>query len=402
MRENSQQELVNAKPHREAWRPGDVTRIENGVVELVVRKEGGHFAEFQFSGSSGAPSPNVLWESAWRHEKLASASPEDLAKTAGFTGHGLCLDYFGSPSTTEAARGFVQHGEAARALWEPAPGATSALGMARWSIRLPVAQLDLERSVRLGRGESVAFIEETVTDLCGVDHICDWVQHATFGPPFATHEDTSFIASATRGLTAPDGYGADSLVASNLEFEWPFAPAESRQSEMVDLGRPFAVRGKGITAAVQMDPRRSVQFIAAINRKYRLGVGYCFRREDFPWMMVWEENCVRADRPWHGTAQARGMEFGSTPLPSGREATLRRGPLFETPSWCTIPAMGSKTARYLMFLFWVPDDCDGITDVVARGDAIDFSGENGQFAFSIPAHGCEEFLSASRATSIEG
>jgi hypothetical protein len=386
---------VNPESHREAWEPGEVTRIENGVVELVVRKQGGHFAEFQFSGSSGAPSPNVLWESSWRHERLEGASPDDLAKTAGFTGHGLCLDYFGSPSAAEAARGFVQHGEAARALWEPASGEENARGMARWSIRLPVAQLDFERKVRLGSEESVVFIEETVTNLGGVDHICDWVQHATFGPPFATHEDTSFIASATRGLTAPDGYGADSLVASNREFEWPFAPAEPPRNGMVDLGHPFAVHGKGITAAVQMDPRRKVEFIAAINRKYRLGVGYCFRREDFPWMMVWEENCVRPDRPWHGTAQARGMEFGSTPLPSGREETLRRGQLFETPSWCAVPANGRKTARYLMFLFWVPDECDGVTDVVVRGDAIDFAGEDGRFAFSIPAHGCEEFLSAS-------
>lgn len=173
-----------------------------------------------------------------------------------------------------------------------------------------------------------------------------------------------------------------------------FCAGQRPQAGVVNLGHPFAVRGKGITAAVQMDPRRSVEFIAAINRKYRLGVGYCFRRADFPWMMVWEENCVREDRPWHGTAQARGMEFGSTPLPSGREATLKRGPLFETPSWCTIPANGTKTARYMMFLFWVPDECDGVGDVVVRGDSIDFAGEDGRFAFSIPAHGGEEFLSA--------
>jgi hypothetical protein len=47
-----------------------------------------------------------------------------------------------------------------------------------------------------------------------------------------------------------------------------------------------------------------------------------------------------------------------------------------------------------MFLFWVPDECDNVTDVTVRGDAIDFAGEDGQFAFSIPAHGCEKFLSA--------
>jgi hypothetical protein len=396
LKENVQQQRVGAEPRDSAWKPSEITTLENGVIELVVRNQGGHLAEFRFSGVDGAPSPNVLWESSWRHDKLENTSPEDLAKTAGFTGHGLCLDYFGGPSPEELARGFVQHGEAARAAWEPVSSEASTGGAAHWRVDLPIAQLSFERKLRLGSGESVAFIEETVTNRRGAEHVCDWVQHATFGPPFATSEDTSFIASATRGLTAPDGYGPDSLVASGREFEWPFAPAEEPAAGDVDLRRPFAARGKGITAAVQMDPRRSVEFIAAVNHKYGLGVGYCFRREDFPWMMVWEENCVREDRPWFGTAQARGMEFGSTPLPSGREATLRRGPLFETPSWCTLAANETRTARYVMFLFWVPDECDNVTDVTVRGDAIYFAGDDGEFAFSIPAHGCEEFLSAGR------
>jgi len=394
LKAKAQQERVNAESRGAGWEPDAVTRVENGVVELVVRSEGGHLAEFRFSGADGAASPNVLWESTWRHDRLEDTSAEDLAKTAGFTGHGLCLDYFGGPSAEEKARGMVQHGEAARAVWELFSSEAGGEDAAHWRVDLPIAQLSFERKVRLGSGESVVFIEETVTNRRDAEHVCDWVQHATFGPPFVTSEDTSFVASGARGLTAPDGYGADSLVASGLEFDWPFAPADGPEAGVVDLRRPFATRGKGITAAVEMDPRRSVEFIAAVNCKYGLGVGYCFRREDFPWMMVWEENCVRQDEPWLGTAQARGMEFGSTPLPSGREVTLRRGRLFDTPSWCTLAAHEVKRARYVMFLFWVPDECDNVTDVTVHGDSIDFAGDDGAFAFSIPAHGCEEFLSS--------
>ncbi len=386
-------DLLRIATEPAAWGQSEITTIENGVVELVVRNQGGHFAELRFSGSTGAPSPNVLWEAPWRFEKLEDARPQDLASTAGFTGHGLCLDHFGAPSDADAARGMVQHGEAARAFWTMTPGEEHARGTAHWNVRLQLAQLDFERRVRLGNGESVVFIEDKVTNLRDAEHRCDWVEHATFGPPFVTREDTRFFASAARGLTAPTGYGADSLVASNREFTWPIAPAEPADSGEVDLRLPFAAHGKGITAAVQMDPGRDVEFIVAINRQWRVGVGYCFRREEFPWMMVWEENCVRPDRPWHGTTQARGMEFGTTPLPGTREEALRRGQLFETPSWCAIPPNGSTTARYLMFLFHLPEGCDAVSDVVVSGDSIEMVGEDGRRAFSIPAHGGEEFLS---------
>lgn len=392
MTEHLQQQIAGCSSPA-AWAQDEITKLENGVVELVVRNQGGHFAEFRFSGSADAPSPNVLWESPWRYERLENARPQDLADTAGFTGHGLCLDNFGAPSSADAARGLVQHGEAARADWKMTAGEERAREDAAWSVHLPVAQLDFERKARLGNGESVAFIEEKVTNLRGEEHSCDWVEHATFGPPFVTREDTRFFASATRGLTAPDGYGPDSLVASNQEFTWPFALAEQPSDGRIDLRLPFAVRGKGITAAVQMDPGRDVEFIAAIHRNWRVGAGYCFRREDFPWMMVWEENCVRQDRPWYGTTQARGMEFGSTPLPGTREETLRRGRLFETPSWCNIPAKETKTARYLMFLVRLPIGFDAVGDVVVSGDSIDVVAEDGTRAFSIPARGCGRFLS---------
>jgi hypothetical protein len=88
------------------------------------------------------------------------------------------------------------------------------------------------------------------------------------------------------------------------------------------------------------------------------------------------------------------MEFGTTPLPIGREETLRRGRLFDTPSWCVIPGNGAKTARYLMFLFKLPDRVSSVRGVEVNGDALNFYGTDARQAFSIPARGCESFLSA--------
>jgi hypothetical protein len=394
VKETSEKVLLQGTYRSSDWDGHDVTRLENGLVELTVLANGGHLADFRFAESSVALSRNVLWESPWRYEKASERRPEDLTQTAGFTGHALCLDYFGAPSATEAATGLTLHGEASTKRWVVTTPENQEGAACQWNVRLPIAHLDFERKIQLGKMESVAYIEETVKNQRGIDHVCDWVQHATFGPPFVNQKEATFVASAVHGLTAPSGYGDDSLVANDEQFSWPYVPLQQPQNGVADLRQPFAVRGKGVTAAVLLDPGRQVEYILAVNEKWRIGVGYCFRRGDFPWMMVWEENCVRTDRPWNGTTQARGMEFGTTPLPIGREETLRRGRLFDTPSWCVIPGNGAKTARYLMFLFKLPDRVSSVRGVEVNGDALNFYGTDARQAFSIPARGCESFLSA--------
>ena len=378
---------------RSPWSAHDGTRLTNGVIELTVLAHGGHLAEFRFTGPDSLAMPNVLWTAPWVLERPKERSPEHLAETAGLTGHALCLDYFGEPSDAEAATGVTLHGEAATMAWKMTPPADPSQLEWRWSVQLPLAHLDFERAIRLGSKESVAYIEETVTNRRAIDHVCDWVQHATFGPPFVNEQDTTFVASAVLGLTSHTGYGDDSLVRNGVEFSWPYAPFQPPKQGDADLRRPFAAKGKGITAAALLDPDRSVEYILAVNWRLRIGAGYCFRREDFPWMMVWEENCVRTNSPWNGTTQARGMEFGSTPFPAGREDTLRRTRLFDAPSWCVIPGNGAWTARYLMFLFKLPDAVNAIENVEVREDFIEFRGQNSQLDFSIPARYAEIFLS---------
>lgn len=369
------------------------SRITNDVVELTVLRNGGHLADFRFTESVSPNSINVLWDAPWALEAGIERSPAFLAETAGLTGHALCLDYFGEPSNAEATTGLTLHGEAATREWTMTPPAEVSRPAWKWNVQLPRAQLDFERNILLGNNESVTYIEETVTNRRAVDHVCDWVQHATFGPPFVNERDTTFVVSAVRGLTSSTGYGSDSLLLNGVEFSWPYAPLQPPLQGNTDLRRPFAEKGKGITTATLLDPDRTVEFILAVNWRLRIGVGYCFRREDFPWMMVWEENCVRSNSPWNGTTQARGMEFGSTPFPAGREDSLSRSRLFDTQSWCVIPGNGAKTARYVMFLFKLPDGVDTIENVEVKRDFIEFQGAGSHPDFSISAQEAEAFLS---------
>lgn len=384
------------------WRGRQATRLANGVIELIALTSGGHLAGLRLLGEAGRSCENVIWEPPWPTYDQAPALSEELLQTygppgvdkfmAGYTGHCLCLDHFGEPSPEQAAAGLGLHGEAPVAEWNVTKPAQPEKPQCQWTVTLPAAHLKFEREIRLGDGESVAYIQETVSNERDFDHICDWVQHATFGPPFLEEGESTLTASAQRGKTWPLEYEGGLLLAKDREFDWPYAPREGGE-RAIDLRQPFGTRGRGFVATSLLDPRREMQYVVATNWKMRLGVGYCFRRQDFPWMTIWEENRSRQSAPWNGRTQARGMEFGTTPFPLGSEENFRRGPLFETPSWCVIPAGGEKTARYLIFLFAIPAAMQSIRNVQLEADAIVLFDEQTLPSVSIPAHGCASFLS---------
>ncbi len=244
----------------------------------------------------------------------------------------------------------------------------------------------------------MAYVEETVINQGDNDCLCDWVQHVTFGVTFLKQTQSSLIVSAKRGITA-FAYGEQSLLAPGREFDWPFAPSAARD-RAVDLTQPFQVDGFGFLAGLQMDRDREQQFMLAINWSSRLGVVYCFRQSEFPWMTIWEENCTRQGVPWYGTTRARGMEFGTSPLPLGKQKIAGRRTMFDRQTGCIIPGGGASQARYLMALFTIPGHVSSIQDVRLMSDFIHIFDGRGRSVLCIPASGCEAFLTPAGAKDI--
>lgn len=383
------------------WKDRDAIRLSNGVVELTSLTGGGHLASFRFLDKDRGSLQNVLWEAPWTtHDPNRSWSkemsrlygPSETGKfLAGFTGHALCMDYFGEPSAEQAAAGLSLHGEAPCRRWSAIGAAGSQKTGCRFVVDLPLSGMTFERDICLGNDQSVAYIKETVCNKHDVERLCNWVQHVTFGSPFLDEGFASLIASAQTGMTSPFVYDGNSLLLSNCRFTWPYVQRNSG-SKPVDLRLPFTERGSGFLVGARLDPRREIEFLGAINWNLRLGVGYCFRRRDFPWMTVWEENCARQDAPWNGKAQARGMEFGTTPLPLRANGGLTDKCFSDTPRGCGIAAHGKKMARYIMFLFAVPTEMRSAESVVLTHDAISIYDASGAVSLSVPAEGCEEFL----------
>lgn len=360
----------------ELWHGRSALRLTNGLVEAVFLPGGGHVAEFSFTTTSKCPQQNVIWQPSWRTADPYSDEYASLARQYGdidtgrflasYSGHALCLDGFGLPSRTESRSGIGLHGEAAITPWkfgveETKHGASAVAELSRTRLRV-------ERGIRLYPNESILRVDEWVHNLSKSQRALHWVQHATFGTPFFSPGISNINASVTHGITWPYGYDGHALLPDNTEFTWPHVP--TLQGGRINLREPFSLPGYGFVVAAQQDQSRAISFIAALNRSQGIAAGYCYRADIFPWLTIWEENRTRTNHPWDGRSQVRGMEFGTTPLPLGRDEIEQRGSLFGQPTARNIGSMCVLHAPWLLFLAIVPSSWHSIEDVRIEHDAI--------------------------------
>lgn len=357
------------------WHGRESYTMSNGQVRLVTVTGGGHITEFMYTG---ADETSPLWVPPWEtidphtfREDLHSSRYGGCTEgklLSGLAGHNICLDYFGSPSPEEARQGLSQHGEAPSCRWIPSlRKVTASKAILGLKTRLPVARLQVDREIALRPGESVFYVRETIRNLNKADHFFHWTQHVTFGPPFLKSGEVTISLPGESGMTFPHGYDeGKALLPSGRTFRWPEAP--SKRGDTIDLSTPLSSKGFGYVAGVQLDPKVKWGFIAAVNSRLGLLVGYCFRRSDFPWVTLWEENQAIEALPWCEKTVALGVEFGTTPLPvPRRENFLAGGPLFGAPTVTCIPALGIKTTRYVAFLAKVPKTFDRVESILLEG-----------------------------------
>ncbi|MFI5093900.1 MAG: hypothetical protein ACHQIK_10710 [Candidatus Acidiferrales bacterium] len=82
-----------------------------------------------------------------------------------------------------------------------------------------------------------------------------------------------------------------------------------------------------------MDLRCEHAFFVTFAPAVKLAFGYVWKRSDFPWMGIWEENHSRTNPPWNGQTLTRGMEFGVSPMPESRREMVDRSRLFDVPTY---------------------------------------------------------------------
>ena len=330
----------------------EAVTVENESLRVTVLVEGGHIAEV-FEKSTGV---SPLWVPHWasiepslfnQHQYPQFGSGSDAKLLAGIMGHNLCLDLFGGPSTEEAAAGYTAHGEGSVVRYE-IDEAEEGLQM---RAILPLAQISFSRSLQL-RGNWVR-IRETIKSLAALDRPIAWTQHVTLGPPFLDPATTTFRASMTRSIVASFDPGFDAYLKTDAEFDWPYAPRA--EGGISDLRQMQATAPASAYTAHLADPMRDDAYFVAYSPQFQLAFSYLWKRKDFPWMGIWEENCSRQQTPWNGCCITRGMEFGVSPFPESRREMVDRRQLFDVPTCRWLPAMSRQEAEY--WIYCQPSTC---------------------------------------------
>lgn len=313
-------------------------RIENELVAVTVTAEGGHIAEIVHKETGVNPLWSPPWESIEPSAYNRDQHPEygadaESGLLAGILGHNLCLDLFGPPSPEEAAAGVTVHGEASVAAYEVE--STESTLTAR--CRMPVAQLAFERTIRLKPNDVFVNIEETVENLSALDRPIAWTQHVTLGPPFLEKGKTLFRVPATKSRTL-----------EGRDFDWPMLPSADAPREDLQIFTNAERSGKFTTHL--LDRTHDQAFFLAWSPSTKVLLGYQWRRSDFPWIGIWEENYSRTNPPWNGRTLTRGMEFGASPMPEPRRQMVDRHTLFGERTYRWVPARSGVTVNYKAFI----------------------------------------------------
>lgn len=348
--------------------------LDNDVLALFLMKGGGHIADLRLKGIEKI---NPFWAPPWKSiepwkYKKSDAERYGVKLLASIYGHNLCLSAFGDPSPDEVKCGLSCHYEAPVTSWSVI---RRKIGARRLSLEygcvLPAAQMRVMRAVILSRGSSVIRVRESIQNLARRDVPFTMCQHVSFGPPFLETDVTAFDASATKGHTFPGQFGDRRRLKADKSYQWPQGPALhgkiDHASRVVNLR--FMGKGRyGDFHANLMNPRKESAWFSAVNPRLGLMVACVWRRADYPWLGVWEENCARTQAPWNGKTLARGMEFANSPFPIGLRQAVDMGKLQGQRTYAWLPARGTVVHEYSLLALRVVPSCKGVEDIVPDGD----------------------------------
>jgi hypothetical protein len=357
--------------------------LENGIIRVSALRGGGHIAEIRFLNGDARRTLNPMrvphypttepyqYDPA-RHDAIYGDGSHRFL-SSGYMGHLLCFPSFGPPSSDDEVKNLLgNHGEAPIAEWKQDKVEQDAGHVTLWySAHLPRTQYRVERALTLRQGASALDVQEWVENLASYDRPINWVQHATFGPPFIEPGKTYYDVSGVKGEVTP-GAG-NSLRPGPIQFPRG-AAADGRPA---DLRLMQPAPGTGTYYYVRSDPAREHAWFTMYHREYPVLIGYVFPAADNPWIADWQENKRNAFKPWDRQVIARGIEFGSTPIAEGLRKTVERAAIDGTPTYRWINGRQKLKTTWTVFLAEIPAGFPGTNEIALSGAALTLSPRGG-------------------------
>ena len=308
--------------------------LEGKAARLVVDLGGGSLADFRLSGHPVNP---LQWDPG----EAAVLKP---------LGHFLCLDRWGAPTEAEERNGMFFHGEASRVEWkvQEGPARKGEALEATLSALLPLAGLEVSRTVRLSDSSASCIVSESVTNRNKLGRIYNMVQHPTIGPPFLD-EGTLVDSNARQGFmqTSP---------LPNPEEPAVYWPQALKQGQPLSLRRLADDSDPNVVSFV-FDG--DLGWITASSPSQGLLIGYLWSTAEYPWLNIWRHS-------ENGKPQARGLEFGTTGLHHPFPVLVEKGRIFGRPLYVHLDAGQTAVRSYLAFLLEIPEDYQGVSQLTFR------------------------------------
>lgn len=308
--------------------------LDGKAAQLVVDLGGGSFVDFRLSSHSINP---------LQFDPRESVVLKPL-------GHFLCLDRWGPPTEAEKLNGMFFHGEASRVQWKvlERPALKDGFLEAEMSALLPLAGLEVTRTIRLSNSSASCIVSEKVTNRNKLGRIYNMVQHPTIAPPFL--DDSTLVDS-----NAGKGFMQTNPLPNPEEpaVHWPQA---LKQGQPLSLRRLTDDSDPNVVSFV-FDGNRG--WVTASSPSQRLLIGYLWNTSEYPWFNVWRHS-------ENGKPQARGLEFGTTGLHHPFPVLVEKGKIFGRPLYVHLDAGQTVVRSYLAFLFKIPDDYQGVAQLTYR------------------------------------
>jgi hypothetical protein len=321
--------------------PRPTLELSSNAAQVIVDLGGGSIADFHLGKDGLNP---LQWDS-WDFSDTPDAEPPMEPRSMG---HFLCLDRWGPATEAETALGMGWHGEASRTWWSVRQVPVKGDGgiEAKMAATLPLAGLEVHRTIRLHEKEAIFTVTEAVTNTRHIGRIYNIVQHPTIGPPFLD-ESTIVDANGTRGFM-------QETPAPNFEtpeVRWP--NALQKDGTQVDIRRLSDDAAPAVVSYIIED---EYGWTTAINAAQELLIGYIWPTEDYPWFDAWRH--VADGKPF-----ARGLEFGTTGLHQPGPVLVEKGKIFDRHLFRFIDAGETQDFSYANFLMKIPKDFNGVESV---------------------------------------
>lgn len=321
--------------------------MENESSYFAIDLAGGTTADFHLKDQGMNPF-------TWNHPEKGDTDPRPM-------GHFICFDRWGAPTEAEQNNGMPYHGEASKVNWavEQQPAARDGKIAARIKCQLPIAQLQMVRTILLDDTEPVVEIIENITNIGKLGRIYNLIQHGSFAAPFLSKE-TIISTDVARGFYQNGPSPGEPVIY------WPEIAYEGK---FVDLSRMDGEQGPGVLSFIFPD-EFTLGWITAANPEKGLVVGYVWDIDDYPWLNMWRN--FNENGP-----AAFGIEFGTSGLHQPYPQLIKQHEIFGRQLYEYVDADETITKSYTLYLENIPHDFTGVGELTEDGGVITMKEKDG-------------------------